>query len=420
MTIDQDGINCIVLPLDGPRGVCMPLLAAVSSKPTTPDVPLLLADATSAVSLSWMTEHTWQQQRRVQLADARIREAVLHLLMNGHTTVARQIAGALHPALPAMVRVYVIEGPPGVRNRVADELTEADERVWIVPCPVYANHMLVLSPAGSEAHPDASPKWTRSPSLTAKCWIGVSDEVPLRDTATGYAQAFHALAVARHRAERQSSFTSNPDLALTIGPDAATWAGSFLAPIYAHRARRPQDPDGTDLLATAASWIDFSSRATAHLKIHRNTLSARLTCIQKLLDLDLDRLSDRAALAFALRAIASGSPPRPQHDAARVPSLDELLQLPRVAAWADHQFRRLHAPGIPSFILDTLTTWLRLDARIAPTAAALSLSTSAVRKRLSRGESLLQRSLLRPPSAVHDLWLAQRALDFVVRNPAPA
>ncbi|MGJ5748751.1 helix-turn-helix domain-containing protein [Streptomyces puniciscabiei] len=111
-----------------------------------------------------------------------------------------------------------------------------------------------------------------------------------------------------------------------------------------------------------------------------------------------------------------------RRDAARAPapSLGELLQLPRVAAWAEHQFRPLHAPETPSFVLDTLTTWLRLDACIAPTAAALSLSTSAVRKRLSRAESLLQRSLLRPPSAVHDLWLAQRALDFVARNPAPA
>lgn len=420
MAVDQDGTNCIILPLDGPRGVCMPLLAAVFSQPTTPDVPLLLADATSALSLSWMTEHTWQQQRRVQRAEARVREAVLRLLMNGQVTVARQIAGALHRELPATVRVYVIEGPPGVRSLVADELAETAEHAWIIPCPVYADHMFLLVPAGSDAHADASPDWTRSPSLTARCWIGVSDEVPLRDTATGYAQAFHALAAARHRTERQASFAGNPDLALTIGPDAATWAEGFLAPIHAHRARRHQDPDSKELLATAASWLNFSSRATAHLKIHRNTLSARLTCIQRLLDLDLDRLADQAALALALRALAPGRPARSQHDAAAAPSLDELLRLPQVAVWAEHQFRPLHAPEIPASVPGTLTTWLCLDARIAPTAAALSLSASAVRKRLTRSESLLQRSLLRPPSAVHDLWLAQRALDLGAREPAPA
>lgn len=421
MAVDQDGTNCIILPLDGPRGVCMPLLAAVFPEPAPLDVRLLLADATSALSLAWMTEHTWQRQRRVQRADARLREAVLRLLMNGQITVARQIAGALRPELPGTVRVYVIEGPPGIRNQVADELAETAEHAWIVPCPVYADHMFVLVPAGPDAPPDFSPDWTRSPSLTARCWIGVSDEVPLRDTATGYAQAFHALAAARRRAERQSSFAGSPDLALTIGPDVVTWAEGFLAPIHAHRARRHQDPDSEELLATAVSWLNFSSRATAHLKIHRNTLSARLTCIQRLLGLDLDRLADQAALALALRALAAGRSARPQHGAAGVPSsLDELLRLPQVAVWAEHQFRPLCEPGIPASVPDTLTTWLRLDARIAPTAAALSLSVSAVRKRLTRSESLLQRSLLRPPSAVHDLWIAQRALDLMAREPAPA
>ncbi|WP_369386640.1 helix-turn-helix domain-containing protein [Streptomyces sp. CG1] len=420
VTIDHDGLTCIALPLDGPRGVGMPVLAAVFSEPTAPEVPLLLADATSALSLSWMTEHTRQQQRRLQLADARIREAVVHLLMNGQVTVARQIAGTLRPTLPATIRVYVIEAPPGVRSQVADELSEAAERAWVVPCPVYANHMFVLAPAGSEAHPGHAAKWTRSASLTADCCIGVSDVVPLRDTATGYAQAFHALAAARHRTERQSSFTSNPDLALTIGPEVVTWARGFLAPIHSHRARRPQDPGGAELLATLASWLSFSSRATAHLKIHRNTLSARLASIQELLDLDLGGLADQAALALALRAIAAEGSAPPQRSAGQVPSLDELLQLPHVTAWAEHQFRPLRAAGIPMCIPDTLATWLRLDARIVPTAAALSLSTSAVRKRLTRSESLLQRSLLRPPSAVHDLWLAQRSLDLTARKPAPA
>lgn len=81
-------------------------------------------------------------------------------------------------------------------------------------------------------------------------------------------------------------------------------------------------------------------------------------------------------------------------------------------AWAHRQFRPVHAPEVPTSIEQTLTTWLRLDARIGPTAAALSVSATAVRKRLARSEQLLQRSLLRPPGAVHDQWLALRALDL--------
>jgi sugar diacid utilization regulator len=216
---------------------------------------------------------------------------------------------------------------------------------------------------------------------------------------------------------------ANPDLALTIGPAAATWAQAFLSPIRTHRARRAQDPDSAELLATAASWVSFHSRATAHLNIHRNTLSARLTCIQELLGADLHRLADQAALALALRTIAAESPPPPEGDAAgageTLPTLDELLLLPRVGLWAQQQFRPVTAPDVPACIAETLTTWLRLDARIGPTAAALSISTSAMRKRLTRSEALLKRSLLRSPSAVHDQWLALRALDLAEPSEVP-
>jgi hypothetical protein len=73
-------------------------------------------------------------------------------------------------------------------------------------------------------------------------------------------------------------------------------------------------------------------------------------------------------------------------------------------------------PDVPPCIVQTLTTWLRLDARIGPTAAVLSISASAVRKRLTRSEALLECSLLRSPSAVHDQWLAQRALELAEKS----
>jgi hypothetical protein len=410
VAIDQDGLTCIVLPLDGSRGAVAPLLAAVAPRPAPPELPLLLADATSVLSLTWLAEDTRRQRRRLRIADARTREAVLRLLMNGHTPAARQIAGALRPALPAMVRVYVIEGPPEVRGRLVEELADAADDAWIVPCPVYADHSFMLIPG------DRAPARVWHPGLAASCWIGESSALPLRETATGYAQAFHALAAARDRPERQASFAAHPDLALTIGPAAAAWAEAFLAPIRAHRPRRPQDPDSTELLTTAASWLSFYFSATRHLRIHRNTLSARLTCIQELLGLNLRRLADQAALALALRTIATQIPPPSEHDATgagrTTPTLDELLLLPRVGGWARRQFRPVTAPDVPAGIAETLVTWLRLDARIGPTAAALSVSVSAVRKRLIRSEVLLERSLLRSPSAVHDLWLALRALDL--------
>ncbi|KOV60241.1 helix-turn-helix domain-containing protein [Streptomyces sp. MMG1121] len=423
MTIDEQDLTCVVLPLDGPPGVRAPFLAAVVPRPVPPGLPLLLADAASGLSLCWQLEHTRQQQRRLRDADARLREAVVHLLMNGQVTTARQVAGALRPALPDVMRMYVIEGPHTLRRAVADGLAKTVGNAWIVQCPVYANHLIMLAPADYESHAGtpAEPAWPRSVAET--CCIGVSDPVPLRDTASSYAQAFHALAAARHCAERRASFAAHPDLTLTIGPAAEAWAASFLAPLRAHCARRPQDPDSGELLATAASWLSFSSHAATHLKIHRNTLTARLTLIQKLLGLDLDRLADQAALALALRVNAAGIPPRPEHrtsDAGgTAPSLDELLASPHVVAWAQRQFHPVRTPGVPVSIAQTLATWLSFDGRIGPTAAALSVSASAVRKRLARSEALLQRSLLRSPSAVHDQWLAQRALDLAERSTAP-
>ncbi|WP_240509985.1 helix-turn-helix domain-containing protein [Streptomyces malaysiense] len=423
VTLDGEDLTCVVLPLDGPPGVRAPFLAAVAPRPVPPGLLLLLADAASGLSLCWQLERTRQQQRRIRDADARIREAVVHLLMNGQVTTARLVAGALRPALPDVMRLYVIEGPHTTRRAVADMWAKAVDGAWVVPCPVYASHLVVLAPADRATHVGMAVEPVWPPSVAENCCIGVSDPVPLRDTAIGYAQAFHALAAARHSAERRASFAGHPDLALIIGPAAQAWAAVFLAPLSAYRARRPQDPDSAELLATTASWLSFSSKATTHLKIHRNTLAARLTLVQRLLGLDLERLPDQAALALALRVIGAGIPAGPEDrtsDAGgRAPSLDGLLALPHVVMWAQRQFRPVRAPGVPVSIARTLTTWLRLDGRIVPTAAALSVSASAVRKRLERSEALLQRSLLRSPSAVHDQWLAQRALDLAEGSAAP-
>ncbi|WP_237520379.1 MULTISPECIES: helix-turn-helix domain-containing protein [unclassified Streptomyces] len=416
LATDQDGIACVVLPLDGPPADRAPFLAAVMPRPMPPEVPPLLADATSGLSLCWQMEHTRRQQRLLRIADARTREAVLHLLMNGQTTAARQVAGALGSTLPDVAWVYVIEGPHALRAAVAGAAAQVVEGAWIVPCPVYADHTMLLAAAGSAPHTGTPPQWTWPHPMADHCWVGVSEAVPLSDIATGYAQAFHALAVARHHDERHSAFAGNPDLTLTLGPAAGAWAEEFLAPLRVHYARRPQDPGSAELLATASSWLSFSSRATAHLKIHRNTLAARLTLVQQLLGIDLGRLADQSALALALRAIAPDTPPRADHHTTgteeSTPSLDELLVLPGVVEWARQRFLPVRAPDVPANIARTLTTWLRLDARIEPTAAALDISASAVRKRLARSETLLRRSLLRPPRAVHDQWLAQRALDL--------
>ncbi|NED27647.1 helix-turn-helix domain-containing protein, partial [Streptomyces anulatus] len=86
--------------------------------------------------------------------------------------------------------------------------------------------------------------------------------------------------------------------------------------------------------------------------------------------------------------------------------LDEILRRPAVRHWADQQL----APVLGSE--ETLRTWLRCEGRLGPAAAELGISVPGARKRLTRLETVLRRSLLRPPSARYDLWLALRSRDL--------
>ncbi|MEU6238292.1 helix-turn-helix domain-containing protein [Kitasatospora sp. NPDC047058] len=418
--IDQGDLTCFVLVLDDDRGLRAPLLTAVAHRPAAPELPVLLADAVSILSLTWQAEDARRSRHRLRTADTRTREAVLRLLMGGQTHTAQDVAQALRPTLPEVVQMYVVHGPREARTGLTLRITETCRDAWIVPCPVYDDHLLVLAPPvpGKSA---GLPPWASHGAAADGLRIGVSNPVHLRETATGYAQASHALAAARHGTGRLSTFAGEPDLALTIGAGVTAWSDAFLSPVRSHRPRRTQDPDSAQLLATATSWLRFSSGAAASLNIHRNTLAARLAHLQELLRLDLTRLADQSALALALRAAAGGTTSRTGDggtgEGRPTPSLDELLALPHVVSWAHRQFHPLQAPGTAAPVAGTIDTWLHLDARIGPTAEALSVSVSAVRKRLARAEELLQRSLTRPPTVVHDLWLARRALELAERRP---
>ncbi|WP_415957623.1 helix-turn-helix domain-containing protein [Streptomyces sp. 021-4] len=427
---DTGAHTVLLFPLPGPhaphdphaedRGAA-PLLAVVTPRPVAAGLATLLADVLMPLSLCREAEAVERKRRRVDLAESRGREAVLHLLMTGQLSIAQQVAGALRPRLPDPVRVCVVECPGDSRDEVARVCAEADGgRSWIVRCPVYARHLILVSPDGGTATDEAVA------ALVDRCVVGVSERVPLADTATGYRQAFHALAVAREVPGRHVRFGAAPEPALVVGTTGRQWAEALLTPLLTHVPRRAQDPGSQELAATAASWLAFSSHATDHLKVHRNTLAARLKLIGELLGLDLHRLADQAALDLALRIRATPSPvctPDPgrandhasgQRDGGAAPGhangaahdLDEVLRRPAVQEWA---LREL-APAAGA-AEETLRTWLRCEGRLGPTAAELGISVPGARKRLTRLETVLQRSLLRPPSARYDLWLALRARE---------
>ncbi|WP_326770083.1 helix-turn-helix domain-containing protein [Streptomyces sp. NBC_01591] len=415
---DRGSHTALLFPLDGPPDAAAPILAVVAPRPLPDGLVILLSDVAMPLAMCWAAEAVERKRRRVDLAESRSREAVLHLLMTGQLSIAHQVAGALKPTLPDPARVYVVECPGGRRDEVARICAElSGGRSWIVRCPVYARHLILVVPADA----DAAERWLglRVAEVVTECVVGVSEDVPLPDTATGYRQAFHALAVARGLPDRHARFGAAPDPAVAAGAAGAQWADELLHPLLTYLPRRSQDPGSQELAATLASWLAFSSHATQHLKIHRNTLAARLRLIGELLGLDVNRVGDQAALDLALRIRATPATPRKARrdkKTDRPPlGLDDILGAPAVREWAAQQLRPLTGPGTPKNAADpwhTLRTWLRCEAQLAATAESLDISVPGVRKRLTRLESTLGRSLLQAPSARYDLWLAFRALDI--------
>ncbi|MGW7457445.1 helix-turn-helix domain-containing protein [Streptomyces sp. NPDC054797] len=390
-------------------------LACVRSRPHHPDAATLLADAAVPLALVLRAEEAARREERAELAASRAREAVLHLLMNGRISTAHQVAEALGPCLPDPMRMYVVECPAGQRGEVARRCSElTGGRAWIVHCPVYVRHLIVLVPAGpAGAGADHDPLAGALVDVARHCAVGVSGEAALREAPAAYGQAFHALAVARGRGERHARFGPGPELALAAHDAGAGWAGALLAPLDAYEPRRAQDPGPQELRATAHAWLEFTSHATRLLKIHRNTLATRLRLIEAVLGLDLARLADQAALSLALRLTrGAGDPYVPGPAAATEADLDEVLRDRRLTDWARGHLRPLSGPEAPPDARTTVRAWLDHDAQLVPTAAALGISVPGARKRLTRIEALLERSLLQSPSARHDLWLAHRAEEL--------
>ena len=228
--------------------------------------------------------------------------------------------------------------------------------------------------------------------------------VTLRHTLLGYEQAFHALAAAGTSPARFAVFPAHSELVTLIGAEGRGWAGHVLSPLVEFVPTRGQDPDADALISTLRSWLNLHGRAAGQLRIHRNTLTARMQRIERTLDRDLSDVTTQAKLHLALRLIdhTGGSPGR------EYKTLDAVLGTPRVLRWA----QTLLAPLTPNeSLLATLRAWMDNNTRLEATAAALGVSAPGARKRLARIGRMLGRSLLDGPSARYDLLIALRLCD---------
>lgn len=400
VAVHAGGYDVAVLPV-GPAPE-RPVLVLAREGSLTSAHRGLVAAAVGPLWLCWRAAVAERRAARLDAADATVREAVLHLLMVGQVSGARRTAAALRPALPDLARVYIVSGTPGSRDRLSPRCREVfGERAWVVPCPVYGGHVIVIAPGGEDTPAALVEELTATEPETT---VGVGLRVALRDLPVGYKQAFHALSVARNRPERFARFSPHGELGELLGEAGQAWARGTLAPLLAYRPARPQDPDAFELLATLLSWLDFGASAASQLKIHRNTLSARLTRIGTELDRDLSRFATQAELNLALQLIDErphpGNPPEPL-------GFDELFTLPEIRRWAEVQLSPLLGEDRRT-LLTTVSTWFRHDLRTTAVASELGISAHGLRKRLARVEDLLGRALLRGPSARYDLYHALR------------
>jgi sugar diacid utilization regulator len=239
--------------------------------------------------------------------------------------------------------------------------------------------------------------------------VGLRGRVTLQEAADGYEQARHALVLARTIPERYSRYRPKGALPPVLGTAARGWASRTLRALLDYRPSRRQDPGSHELTATLMTWLTFPNGAGAALKLHRNTVAARIRHIEALIGRDLSDMAAQAQISLALRVLDQ----RPSaDDPGEAVEIDTLLASPSVRHWAEDQLGPLLDPRNAT-LLATVRAWLANNARLEATAGELGLSVTGVRKRLNRVEKLLQRSLLDGLCARHDLWLALRAVDSV-------
>ncbi len=392
----------VVSAAGGPNS---PALLVTSCTQPGREIAPVITHAAALLGLRWSADQREQ-------ADVKIRESVLHLLMNAEVGPARQVAGTMKPDLAETIRVILVEGPAAARGAIANRLEAAcGSAAWIVRCPVYRRHVIVLSPVNDPGDDSAEDLMrVLRAAATDVLAVGVGDPVELRDTPVGYEQAYHALAVARHLPERCARYTVAGDMATVVPREARLWAREVLAPLLEYEPTRERDLDSAELRMTLQSWLAFREGAASLLKIHPNTLAKRIRRIGSILDRDLSSLDVQAELNLALKVMHR---PRPQV-AGPPPELEDLLRAPAVREWA----KVLLAPldETPA-IVETIRAWLA--ARESAEAAAGLLGRTSgnpvtgrhVRRRIQRAERLLGRALVAGPSARYDVLLALRVRD---------
>lgn len=364
-----------------------------SGEPFPPIERLLLSGSTTPLGIAWRARELQRQRRCLAEADSRNRRAIISLLEAGRVQDARRATAALGAHLPDNLRVHLVECLEDLETAFTwcERVTGA--LAWIVKLPIERRLILITTPSDADCVVDTL---RARASNDRNFWVASSQTVSIGEFGSAYQQAVHALFIARRRSGRYASFNEIGELADMLTGLGSAWANRVLSPLIVYRPPRSQNPNSQALRFTLGSWLRFENLAARHLRIHRNTLTARLRLIASLLHVDLSDASTCAHLSLAMKLVGPGG--------YSSLSLNELLSRPEVDYWAAKRLEPLRR--VDRRLNDTLVTWLSRRAKINEAATLLGLSASGLRKRIMRIEQLLQQPLLDCPASRHDLFLA--------------
>ncbi|MFE9452074.1 helix-turn-helix domain-containing protein [Streptomyces sp. NPDC006739] len=343
---------------------------------------------------------------RLRRVTADLRLAVLQLLMVEETVSARRVAAGLWPGLldTDTARVYVVEGSPTERDRLAEECLDLTEgQALVVRCPAMDGHVIVVSPA-----PSAQERLRSLVHGRPRTFLGASVQQSLARTATAYGQAISALAVAHFRPDQAAVYAERTHPERLMDPARLRdWSAEVLRPLdtLAHHTR-------AELLATTRLGLEFTAvNAAKVLGVSRNTVRARMDRVEALLGADFSDLTVRAAAHLALNTQAAqtsydrdGTTPRPP-DAGR---LGDLLAGGALVTWAQDLLGRLDEDGRD--LRGTLRAWIAAGANAERAAQELGVHAQTVREHVRGAEPVLERRLLASGTDLYEVVLAHLAV----------
>ncbi|WP_405084168.1 PucR family transcriptional regulator [Microbispora sp. NBC_01389] len=295
--------HVVVQPL-GRRG----FFAVGSPRPFSPIAHTVVNAAGSLLTLAL------EQGREQRAAAARVRAAVLRLLLAGQTGAAARTLAALGlrlPTEPVTVLVCQTADPDALTEALGGAapacLTAPWEGLLVVPAPdPYAEEVVALAARYGRVGVSAPGvdlslghgAETGPPGERAEAAGGgvhTAGGGPRLDLAVGLDQARRALASASPVA-RFTELAGQGLLSLLDPDAAASFAAAILAPLREYGSR-------ADLVASLRAYLASNGHwdaAAQRLGVHRHTLRYRMKRVSELLGRDLDDPAVRAELWIAL------------------------------------------------------------------------------------------------------------------------